>query len=327
MIGCEEDDKTPPTLKALINRYRRWISTKRINTKTLGSFAAKDDTQATLAIAEARTRPNNRPKCVCSLYHNTLECYTLNPKAEGRPEGDRPSQTAIRMVQDSFKNPELLKKMKKLYKDNNVRWTFNTAQGQQSAQSEHRANRSTSVTPGRRSHADKIDDDGLSGDCYANTAFHMAQITTPKGDTLLDRWIVDPGSNVHICNSTYFNWSKTSDARSTDVIFAGATGYQVAAWGEVIISVNRGKQKRDILLTHVAYVPGFLTNLFALGCCRRSSIHFDSGRNILYKERISNVVANLVYSQGHWLLDAKEADRPPRHELLSMAVRSSQEKL
>ncbi|KAI0568309.1 gag-pre-integrs multi-domain protein, partial [Pyrenophora tritici-repentis] len=42
--------------------------------------------------------------------------------------------------------------------------------------------------------------------------------------------------------------------------------------------------------------------------------------------RISNVVANLEYSHGHWLLDAKEADRPPRHELLSMAARSSQEK-
>jgi hypothetical protein len=102
--------------------------------------------------------------------------------------------------------------------------------------------------------------------------------------TLLDRWIVDPGSNVHICNTTYFNWRKTSDAKSTDVIFAGATGYQVAAWGEVIVSVNRGNQKKDILLTHVAYVPGFLTNLFALGRCRRSGNHFDSGRNILYKE-------------------------------------------
>ncbi|KAF1937226.1 hypothetical protein EJ02DRAFT_447604 [Clathrospora elynae] len=29
MIGCEEDDKVPPTLEALINRYRRWITTKR----------------------------------------------------------------------------------------------------------------------------------------------------------------------------------------------------------------------------------------------------------------------------------------------------------
>jgi hypothetical protein len=66
----------------------------------------------------------------------------------------------------------------------------------------------------------------------------MAQIATLKGNTLLDRWIVDPGSNVYICNTTYFNWRKTSDARATDVIFAGATSYQVAAWGEVIVSVN-----------------------------------------------------------------------------------------
>ncbi|PZD22479.1 hypothetical protein A1F97_11378, partial [Pyrenophora tritici-repentis] len=28
MIGCEEDKKDPPTLEALINRYRRWIATK-----------------------------------------------------------------------------------------------------------------------------------------------------------------------------------------------------------------------------------------------------------------------------------------------------------
>jgi hypothetical protein len=62
-----------------------------------------------------------------------------------------------------------------------------------------------------------------------NCARLTAQVTASKSDTLLDRWIVDPGSNVHICNSTYFNWVKTSDAKPTDVIFAGATAHQVAA--------------------------------------------------------------------------------------------------
>jgi hypothetical protein len=94
----------------------------------------------------------------------------------------------------------------------------------------------------------------------------------------------------------------------------------------VIVKVNRGSVGKDILLTRVAYVPGFLTNLFALGRCRKSNIHFDSGRNLLYKDKISNIVANLAYSHGHWLLDADEADRPPHHKLLSMATRSSQEK-
>ncbi|KAF1946550.1 hypothetical protein EJ02DRAFT_430502 [Clathrospora elynae] len=277
MIGCEEDNKTPPTLEALINRYRRWISTKRTHTKCLGSFAAKDGTQATQAtqatLAITNARPNNRSRCFCSFCHNMLECYTLNLKAKGRPEGYQPSQMTIRKVQDSFKNPELLKKVKKLYKDNNVSWTFDTSQNsdrsERSERSENRADRPTSVPPGRRPHADRIDDDDSTRGYYANTAFHMAQITTPKGDTLIDRWIVDPGSNVHICNSTYFNWRKTSDARSTDVIFAGATSYQVAAWGEVIINVNRGNKKKDILMTQVAYVPGFLTNLFALSFIAR----------------------------------------------------------
>jgi hypothetical protein len=179
MIGCEEDEKTPPTLEALINRYRRWIATKRTHTKTLGSFAAKDSTQATLAITDAR--PNNRSKCVCGRHYNALECYTLNRTAEGRPEGYQPSQTTIRMIRTAFKDRELLKKIKKLYKDNNVRWTFDTAENsdQSESRSEHRSenraeNRAespTSESGGRRSYADQIDDNDLNEEYYANTAF------------------------------------------------------------------------------------------------------------------------------------------------------------
>jgi hypothetical protein len=94
----------------------------------------------------------------------------------------------------------------------------------------------------------------------------------------------------------------------------------------VIINVNHSNARKDILLTQVAYVPGFLTNLFALGRCRRLGVHFDSGHNILYKDKLSRIIANLTYSHGHWLLDAEEADRPPRYKLLSIAVRLSQEK-
>ena len=119
MIGCEEDNKDPPTLEALINRYRRWITTKRTHTKAFGSFATQNSTQATLAITDAR--PNNRSKCVCDRHYNALECYTLNTTAEGRPEGYQPSQTTICTIRTAFKDRELLKKTKKLYKDNNVR--------------------------------------------------------------------------------------------------------------------------------------------------------------------------------------------------------------
>ena len=79
-----------------------------------------------------------------------------------------------------------MKKIKKLYKDNNVRWTFDTAQNPDRSESryENRSeNRAESPTPesgGRGPQADRIDDDDSTGDYYANTAFHIAQITTPK---------------------------------------------------------------------------------------------------------------------------------------------------
>jgi hypothetical protein len=101
------------------------------------------------------------------------------------------------MIRTALKDRELLKKIKKLYKDNNVRWTFDTAQNPDRSdhrsenrvenRAENRTERSTPESGGRRPHADRIDDNNSNGDYYANTAFHMAQITTLKGDTLLDR--------------------------------------------------------------------------------------------------------------------------------------------
>lgn len=126
MISCEEDNKTPPTLEGLINRYRRWISIKQVHAKSLGSFSAQEATQDSLAITEPKPKPNNG-KCVCGLYHNALKCFTLNPKAEGRPEGFKLNKKAVRNCLNAFKNPEILKKVKKLYRDNNVQWTFDIA--------------------------------------------------------------------------------------------------------------------------------------------------------------------------------------------------------
>jgi hypothetical protein len=62
------------------------------------------------------------------------------------------------------------------------------------------------------------DDDDLSRDYHANTVFYMAHIMAPKGNTLLERWVVDPGSNVYICNSTNFDWLKTSEAKPIDIV-------------------------------------------------------------------------------------------------------------
>jgi hypothetical protein len=193
-------------LEELINQYNWWVSTKRLHMKTLGSFAAQDAAQATLAITERKLKLNNSSKCVCGLFHDVFRCFTLNQKAGGRPEGYRPSQKSLRSCLDTFKDLELLKKGKKLYKNNNIQWTFDIPKATAEVEIwSERHTRSNSPGQGRRPNADRIDDAESNRDYYANTAFPMSQITAPRGDSLLDRWIVDPGSNIHICNLTYFN--------------------------------------------------------------------------------------------------------------------------
>ena len=106
----------------------------------------------------------------------------MNPKSESRPEGFKPSLKAIRTCLDSFKNSELLKKTKKLYRDNSIPWTFDVTKASAEAR-----NHPNSLGEGRRLNADQINDADSSGDYYANTAFRMAQIAAPRGDSLLDR--------------------------------------------------------------------------------------------------------------------------------------------
>jgi hypothetical protein len=67
---------------------------------------------------------------------------------------------------------------------------------------------------------------------------------------------------------------------------------------------------RPLILTHVAYVQGFITSLIGLARCRKMDIHFDSGRDLLYKGDPGTVLAYLEHDGGHWLVDADVLRRP-----------------
>jgi hypothetical protein len=51
-------------------------------------------------------------------------------------------------------------------------------------------------------------------------------------------------------------------------------------------------------LTHVAYVQGFITSLLDLACCWKMDIHFDSGRDLLYKGNPGTVLAYLGHNES-----------------------------
>ncbi|KAA8612811.1 hypothetical protein PtrV1_13380 [Pyrenophora tritici-repentis] len=119
-------------------------------------------------------------------------------------------------------------------------------------------------------------------------------------------------SKVHIMFATLDNLA---------VIYAGGQVVQIAEWGTVVLNVRTPSGKAPIKLTHVALVEGFFANVLGLSRCRPLGIHFDSGRDLLYQNNPSNVVAMLEYSNGHWLIDAEENDRPELSTLSTFAAR------
>lgn len=50
--------------------------------------------------------------------------------------------------------------------------------------------------------------------------------------------------------------------------------------------------------------------MIGLARCRKECIHFDSGKDVLYKHHHKNIVAKLEYNGGHWLIDADPSRRP-----------------
>jgi hypothetical protein len=88
---------------------------------------------------------------------------------------------------------------------------------------------------------------------------------------------------------------------------------------------NTPRSMEGLVLTHVTLVEDFITSVIGLACCRTIGVHFDSGRDQLYKVSSDNVVANLKYNGGHWLIDADPSMRPLRTQLrsLSMSYQSS----
>jgi hypothetical protein len=137
----------------------------------------------------------------------------------------------------------------------------------------------------------------------------------------INRWIMDPGSNIHVINnSNSWRWTHIRYGTASETLCAGAQSVQISEWGTVLVPIKTPTGIRDIKLTEVALVEGFFANILSLSRCRDMKIHFDSGRNLLYQATPTNVIALLEYRSGHWLIDADDGKRPNTNSLTAMAT-------
>ena len=170
-------------------------------------------------------------------------------------------------------------------------------------QSENSKTRSNSVV---------IDDGGQPDDSGTPHQTHVAYYSafgnrSVQNTPLLHSWILDPASDLHVCNNANeFIWKQP--ASDNDILIAGGTITPIEAWGECRIPLQTPHGTKQTTLKHVALIPSFFTSLVSLSRLRSSKVYFDSGRDCLYRRNEhedSDVVAFLTVCGGHWLVQSR----------------------
>jgi hypothetical protein len=87
----------------------------------------------------------------------------------------------------------------------------------------------------------------------------------------------------------------------------------------VTLIVQRGNQIASITLKKVAYIPGYVANIFSLSCSKK--IYFNSKTNTLSRKD-GSLFIDLDLVGGYWFLNAQDATQL----FQVMAAASTQEK-
>jgi hypothetical protein len=295
----------------LVAEYRSYYRRIRPVASSLGSFATlgiadqsqnKQQSKGAQEISQSHDasskssstqREKRGTKCLCGDQHKFQDCPYINPAQ--RQAGWHPDQQIVRRF-DELRTEQsgkasALKRVERQLKDR--------AQG-------------------------GLQDDGKPQSSLSTSSYAVLQTAITKTGSisdseppLINRWILDPGSNAHVANSKSFNWTTTAQARRGECVYAGGQLLQIEEWGEVELCVETPSGRQPFKLTYVAYIPGFFTSVLGLSRCRSRDIHFDSGRNCLYQRDRSNPVCYLEYADGHWLIDADSSVRPSPKALMA----------
>jgi Reverse transcriptase (RNA-dependent DNA polymerase)/GAG-pre-integrase domain len=141
---------------------------------------------------------------------------------------------------------------------------------------------------------------------------------------LKDCWILDSGSDIHVCNSrNRFNYVRPAGCE--DTISSGKTTYQIDAFGTVDIIVETPTGPQIVQLAEVALVEGFLTNLVSISRFEAKGVHVNS--QYLHLHQDGTPWCYYIRNGGHWILEdhSKSMAFPVKSRVSKEVVRTAKQ--
>ena len=231
--------------------------------------------------------------CVCGSNHMFKECYYLNPDL--RPSGWIGKEATYHEINRALADPRRIKIKtlieKTLRYDGGLKGTGATVNYQSLRQPSSNA-------------IDHEQDTEELQNSFRNDHMNFATLTaTDSAHTLKDSWILDGGSDIHICNdATKWGFQTVKQARN-NVIRAGNSTIPIEAYGNVKVKVDTPSGKRHITLYNVGLAQGFLTNIVSMQLLNQCGFHWNSRIPTRLECEDGSLACTLYQDGGHILFN------------------------
>ena len=261
----------------LIEDFRQHIRLQQLHQsskeETHSAFATKSGTS--FRGQQALTPPK---PCLCGDTHWLADCAYLVP--EKRTPGWKSGLATEKKINDALQN------------DHTKAWVNRVLQKRKDKDNKTLekapTNASTSATP------------SFTGNMGAFTCLRTASSLPTY--SLRSSWILNNGSNCHVCNSTMLSrFNKTRDAGLDDTLTAGTQVTPIECFGTIQISINTPTGPKTMTLLDVAYVSNFMANLVSQGRLHAKGLYFDNWKMHLHRQ--GETVGLVEWNNGHYLLE------------------------
>ena len=280
--------KEVPTLFDLIEQFRNTMRINNASDKNTYSHSAFPTFQGTSDSTSASTTTASstpyKPICICGEKHFYRQCYYLIESI--RPKQWSPNSKTQRKIQEKLANDQEL------------------------AERVERA----------RTFAKDVRKPSNTSVKNSTVGAFTASYNVSTDYKLQNSWILDSGSDVHVCNELVTGFTPTRAATDQDKLYTGKTVYDIEKFGSIDICVRTPQGMQKMTLLDTAYVPGFLTNLVSLSRLVKKGVHWNTEKAHLHKD--GKTLCYIRPFDGHWILNDEDPVQPNSNA--SFPVRSAQ---
>jgi hypothetical protein len=264
-----------PTLYDLIKQFRNIRRISSASDKAYSpSHSPSHSAFPTFQGMQDKTTPPS--PCICGRNHFFKECYYLIEQI--RPHSWKPDAQIMRTIQEKLANDTRLA----------IRITRARNAAQKGATNTQN-NKGIATTPTKDNPQNNL-----------TIGAFTATYTASSNYKLQNHWILDSGSDIHVCSSAT-GFTPTRTATAHDQLHAGKTAYDIESFGTLNIDVYTPQGPRKMTLLDVVYVPGFMTNLVSLSRLVQKGVHWDTAKACLHRD--GNTLCYVYAYDGHWVLN------------------------